>query len=132
MTHRYGANGELVEQFLDEVRSRPTDWSRLAHNADVPGQRPAVRSLSDVRWPAAVLAAVDASAAQAYGSLGRSRDDFDDPFALGTVKVAISAAAKAIAACGELAAQHVDVLLRPFADEGYSSAAAALASLPSV
>jgi len=75
---------------------------------------------------------VDSSAAQAYGSLGLSRDDFDDPFALGTVKVAISAAAKAIAARGELAAQHVDVLLRPFADEGYRSAAAALASLPSV
>lgn len=128
--HGFGTNGELVEQFLAEIRSSPTDWARLSRNADVPGQRAAVRALSGVSWPAAVLAAVDSAAAQAYGSLGLSRDDFDDPFALGTIKVAISAAVKAIAAGDALAVEHADVLLRPFALEGYRAAAAALGTPP--
>lgn len=131
VTHTYGTHGDLVEQFLDEVRSHPTDWPRLAQNADVPAQRPAVRALSDLRWPAALLAAVDSAAATAYCSLGVARDSFDDSFALGTIKVAISAAAKAIAARDKLAAEHVETLVRPFADEGYRSAAAVLTSLSS-
>lgn len=92
-------------------------------------QRPAVRALSGVAWPAARLAAVDSAAQAAYGSLGLSRASFDDPFALGTVKVAITAGAKAVAACGDLAPEHVEALLRPFADQGYRSAVAVLRAI---
>lgn len=129
MTGPYGPHSELVEQFLDEVRHRPTDWAALGASADRPEQRPAVRALSSVKWPAARLAAVDSDAMKAFGALGLSRESFDDPFTLATVKVAITAGAKAVAAYDDLAAEHVEALLQPFAEAGYPSAAAALASV---
>lgn len=130
MTARpYGPHGDLVEQFLVDVRRRDTDWSALAVAADRPEQRPAVRALSGVRWPAARLAAVDSDATKAYGELGLSRESFDDPFVLGTVKVAITAGAKAVAVHDDLAPEHVEALLRPFAEAGYGSASAVLASV---
>ncbi|MBO9554928.1 hypothetical protein [Cellulomonas sp.] len=127
MTRKFGTHGDLVEKFLDEVRERSDGWAEVAARADSPQQRPAVKALTQVHWPAALLSAVDAAALQAYGSLGLTRGDFDDPFALGTVKVAISAGAKAIAVQDELAPEHLEALLRPFADEGFQSALATLA-----
>ncbi|MGY4645322.1 hypothetical protein [Cellulomonas sp. URHB0016] len=128
MPQSFGPHAALVEQFLDEVRQCTTGWPDIAARADNPGQRPAVAALTRVSWPAAVLSAVDKAALRAYGSLGLTRADFDDPFALGTIKVAISAAAKAIAVQDKLAREHVEELLRPFADEGFPSAVSTLSA----
>jgi len=128
MSRKLGAHGDLVEMFLDEVRGRSGGWAAIAARADSPQQRPAVKALTHAHWPAALLSNVDAAALQAYGSLGLTRGDFDDPFALGTLKVAISAGAKAIAIQDELSTDDLETLLRPFADEGFESALATLSS----
>jgi len=123
---RFGSQGDLVAAFLAEVRTRQVDWAEHAVRAENPGVTPALTAIAELRWPRAVLSAVDKAGLEAFASLGLSRADFADPLALGDVKVSVSSAAKAIAAGDQLAVEHRRALLEPFAAEGFESAAAAL------
>ncbi len=123
---KFGPRGDLVAQFLDEVRTKQVDWAAHAEQAENPGVTPAMDAITQVKWPRAVLSAVDKAGLEAFASLGLSRADFRDPLALGDVKVSVSSAAKAIAAGDELAIDHRRALLEPFAAAGFQSAATAL------
>ena len=120
----FGPHGDLVALFLEELRTRRIDWAAHAAHAQNPGVSPAMLALVELPWPHAVLDAVDRAASHAFASLGLSRSDFDDPLALGDVKVSVLSAVKAIAAGDQLTMRHRRALLGPFAAAGFASAAA--------
>jgi hypothetical protein len=128
----FGDAGRLVSDFLVEVRGRDVDWSAVVARAKQESTRQALHAISKVRWPVPFLGAVDKAARLTYGSLGLTRDDFTNPLDLGGVKIGISGASKAIAAGGKLAAEHRRVLLVPFVEAGFVSAAEALRVLDGV
>ena len=123
---KFGPRGELVAWFLDEVRTKQVEWAAHAVRAENPGVSPAMQAIADLSWPRAVLNAVDEAGLEAFGSLGLSRSDFEDPLSLGDVKVSVLSALKAVAAGDQLAMEHRRALLEPFVDVGFESAAAAM------
>lgn len=125
-----GPHGDLVARFLGEVRTKHVDWAEHAVRAENPGVTPAMIAIAELRWPRAVLSAVDEAGLEAFASLGLSRADFTDPLALGDAKVSVLSAAKAIAAGDQLAVEHRRALLQAFADEGFESAVVALEGSP--
>ena len=127
---RFGPQGDLVARFFAELRTRRIDWAAHAVRAENPGVSPAMTAIAELSWPRTVLNAVDEAGLQAFAALGLSRSDFDDPLALGDVKVSVLSASKAIAAGDRLAIEHRRALLEPFAAEGFESAAAALRARP--
>ncbi|GAA3925877.1 hypothetical protein [Actinoplanes auranticolor] len=117
-----------MARFLEEVRTKQIDWAAHARRIDNPGVSPAMTAIVSLSWPRTVLDAVDRAGLQAFASLGLSRADFADPLSLGEVKVSLMSAVKAIAAGDQLAFEHRQALLEPFATAGFESAAAALAA----
>jgi hypothetical protein len=128
----FGPHGDLVGAFLDEVASRSVDWVAFTQHPRGPQRLAATQAITEVRWPAALIDAVGTAGLRTYGSLGLSRSDFADPLHLGRVKRDIGSASKAIAAGGKLAAEHRRVLLVPFVEAGFVSAAEALRVLDGV
>jgi hypothetical protein len=126
MATAYGPHGTLVARFLDEVRTRQVDWAAHAVLADHPGTSPAMTAITELHWTDTVLDALDRAGLRVFATLGLSRTDFDDPLALGDVKVSVSSAVKAIAAGDRLAIEHRRALLEPFVAAGFESAATAL------
>lgn len=126
---KFGPHGELVQSFLDELRSRDVDWPRFSEELGRRRLTSAVEAVAGVPWPAAVGDAVDAAARRAYGQLQLDPSAFDRPMGRGRVKVAISTATKAIAAGSKLDPQSRRDLLEPFVQAGFSAAAAALTAL---
>lgn len=117
-----------MQQFLDEVRHRDTDWQALAGTVKSPEASAAMAAIADLRWPAAQAAAVDDASLQAFASLGLTRDAFDHPLAMGRLKNSIGAASMAISAGDALGREHVEALLKPYVEAGFPAAELALAS----
>ncbi|GAA3658374.1 hypothetical protein [Microbacterium marinilacus] len=127
---RYGEHGDLVTAFLDEVAVRSLDeWRALGSGGLGRSleRTAAIAVLVDADIPEPARAAVSRAADRAYGALGLQESDFGSPYPLGRVRTGISTAAMAIAAGDRLEARSRELLLRPFADAGFVSAAAALA-----
>lgn len=129
MHQKFGPHGELVEAFLDELRSQDVDWPQFSEKLRERRLRGAVEAVSGVSWPAAVGDAVDAAARRAYGQLRLDASAFERPMSRGRVKVAISTATKAIAAGSKLDPQSRRDLLEPFVEAGFGAASAALTAL---
>lgn len=117
-----GIRAAAAQRFIDEVRSSDTDWPRLAQTAKNPQASAAIEALTLLPWPAALLSSVDKAARRAYGALDLSAESFPNPLAKNRVKIAITTAAQAIAMKDELASEHLEALLRPFATAGFASA----------
>lgn len=125
---KFGTHAPVVEAFLAEVTSIDVDWEALALAARTPGRRAALSALAEVPFPVAMLSAVERAALDAYGSLGLTDDDFENPLSRGTVKVAIVSGAQALAVQDKLAHEHLEALLAPLAHVGVASVEPALAS----
>jgi hypothetical protein len=125
---KFGPRGELVQQFLDEVQQRDTDWRALASTVKSPEASAAMAAIADMRWPGAQVGAIDKASLEAFASLKLTRDSFDHPLALGRVKNSIGAASLAISAGGKLAREHVEALLKPYVVAGFTAAERALAA----
>jgi hypothetical protein len=126
LERRFGPHGGLVSAFLEEITIRSTDWPAVSQRMWGEETLAAVGAISAVRWPAAQLGAIDNAGLRAYSALGISRGTFSDPLIALNVKSGIGSALKAIAAGGKLAAEHRRVLLVPFVEAGFVSAAEAL------
>ncbi|MGW6130192.1 hypothetical protein ACWFNE_09215 [Cellulomonas sp. NPDC055163] len=132
MTNKYGAHSEVVEAFLDEVRStgKPV-WRRYAELA-VPSRAvvAAGRALNDVALPASVKTSLYSDSLAAFRSTGLTDDDVPEGVYVSRVAGGIQNAATALAAGDALAAAHRRVLLVPFAGCGFASVEAALPPEP--
>ncbi|MGY4645319.1 hypothetical protein [Cellulomonas sp. URHB0016] len=129
---QYGTHGDLVERFVVEVRqSTPADWSRYLDRLaqGVPGRRGLFRTL-DPRLDAAMDHAVDSAADDAFRSLGLTRAMFPENWArFIALETDVITAAKVIAAGDKVPHDSRRALLGPFADVGFTAAAAALERL---
>ncbi|WP_258724385.1 hypothetical protein [Cellulomonas sp. NS3] len=123
MAHRFGAHSELVEAFLDEVRSTGKDvWRRYAELA-LPSRAvvAAGRALNEVRLPAPVKTALYSASLDAFRSIGLTDDDLPEGVYVSRVAGGIQNAATALAAGESLEAEHRRVLLVPFDECGFDS-----------
>lgn len=129
----YGTHDDLVTGFLAEVaRQDEATWHHLSEGPlrPSPERDDAVHALTTVPMPAPVRTAVADVAPHAFAGLGLDLADFPGPLELLSVRWAIEAALFAIAGCDHLSREHAETLLRPFADAGFTSAAAALDRVP--
>lgn len=129
----YGAHGDLVEAFLTEVgRQDPAIWQELSSGPLSATQEriDASAALTRIALPDAARAAVVDAAMEAYLALNLDPGDFPGVFRLSSIRGGIETAAVAIAAGDALTGVHRETLLRPFADAGFASAAAALDRVP--
>ncbi|WP_230684944.1 hypothetical protein [Cellulomonas sp. JZ18] len=124
---KYGPNGDLVSAFINALTAGGLDWQQVVADSRTPERRSAIQAVGDVPWPAPRLAAVDKAGLDAFAALGLSRSDFSHPLDLGALKVAISAASKAVALCDRVGADVVRTLLQPFANQGVAVAHEAIA-----
>ncbi|MBB2924719.1 hypothetical protein [Cellulomonas cellasea] len=123
MSHRFGVHGELVEAFLDEVRSTEKGvWLRYAELA-LPSRAvvAAGRALNEVRLPAPVKTALYSASLDAFRSIGLTDDDLPEGVYVSRVAGGIQNAATALAAGESLEAGHRRVLLLPFDQCGFDS-----------
>ncbi|MGY4645318.1 hypothetical protein [Cellulomonas sp. URHB0016] len=126
---KFGPHSEVVARFVAEVRTRDVDWSRFVELADQPGVDDAVKAVGYARWSASLQSATSKASLDTHKALGLSRADFSGPLDRALVRGMIQMTAKAIVLGDKVPAEHTSSLLRPFAEVGVESAAAALASL---
>ncbi|GIG21627.1 hypothetical protein Cch01nite_23510 [Cellulomonas chitinilytica] len=126
---KLGEHAELVEKFVQEVRSSTQeDWQRYLARLDegVPGRRKVFSTL-EPGLGAAVESAVDKAANDAYLSLGLSSELFPDHWArFISLQTDVIAAALVIAAGDRVPPESRRVVLGPFADVGFTAPALAL------
>ncbi|MGO1509448.1 MAG: hypothetical protein ACTHXO_06010 [Actinomycetaceae bacterium] len=121
MTEKFGAHHEAVEAFLDEVRATPREaWADLMAGDTTVQERPAAVKAIVGGLPAPTRSAVDKAARDAIAGVGLTDDDLPGRRRrqLGD---RVTTAAVALARGGDLAAEHREVLLRPFVDVGFTS-----------
>jgi hypothetical protein len=126
MTSKFGPHGALVAEFLGEVRTRDIDWPQFADAANTDTVRAAMEATSSARWSTSMQGAVYQEALDTFKSLNLARSDFGAPMAMSRVRNMIQVAAKVIALEEQITAETASTVLRPFADAGVTSAAAAL------
>jgi len=118
--HKFGANGEHVEAFLQEVRATDLDgWRRFMQFAQPSAERRAAsRAINDVPMSAAVRTTVYNAALGALRSLGLHGEDSVRGL---TISTRVQGAAMGIAAAAGLTPAQRRALLQAFADTGFRS-----------
>lgn len=125
-----GRHGELVDEFLDEVRGTSLEQWRVFATHSVPSEADveATRATTDIKLSAATLTSMNAAATNAYRSLGLDRSMFESRLYPSRIATSIRVASRAIAGHDQLDPRHLETLLRPFAAIGFTSATRLLAS----
>jgi hypothetical protein len=130
VSDRFGVRGPLVGRFLDEVRAAPVeDWRAYLRSvsAQPRGARREVFRTLELRLGPAVETAVDRAADEAFRTLGLTSEQFPGQEArFIALQTDVIAAAQVIAAGDAVPQESRRVLLEPFADVGFASAAEAL------
>lgn len=120
----HGKHGELVDEFLEEVRGANLERWRIFATHSVPSEADvdAVRALTQLPLSAATLTSVNSAATKAYRGLGLDRSMFGNRLFPTRIATSIGVASKAIAGHDQLDPDHLQTLLRPFAAAGFTSA----------
>ncbi|GIG25697.1 hypothetical protein [Cellulomonas denverensis] len=130
---KYGQHGDLVVSFLDEVAHQDlATWQAISDGPlDVTKDTVAATdAITKADIPEGVRRAVADLGTQAYAQLDLDPGDFPGPLQRGLIAIRINSAVFAIAGGSALERAHREILLRPFADHGFTSAAEALERVP--
>lgn len=125
MANTFGAHGEAVEAFIDEVRATgPDRWQDVfALTTSGPEVLAATDAVREIGLSASVSSAIESATLKAFRGIGLRREDFRAGIGVSALLTAIQSAAAALAVGPALDPEHRRALLEPFRATGFTSVA---------
>jgi hypothetical protein len=75
-TTKFGPHGQLVANFLEEIRACDVDWPRFVELSNAPGVGEAITSVGYADWSGTRRSATQMAALDTFKALGLAPSDF--------------------------------------------------------